>query len=459
MTQRTIWMNRTTSFNWKRPVVGIVRVESEISAQLKKLYPDSQYKECIWNGDEFVELTEQPTNLKLLTSSSELVSKNYLFTIVPKKIALLSFVHSFFSLMPQVFRPFINKVMVAIKPKLSSIYRLYVKRCEAKRSVLNQESSCNFVEHENINIKLNTPFKRGDVLVSLGLDWDYDFVRQFFNLRMNEGIKIITCCYDLIPVLYPQYCAANVANVFAAYFIELADASDHIVCISKQSQHDLNYFLNSTGACKVKTSVFELGDNVPCSNSVVTDQISELLNKKYIIFVSSIERRKNHEVIYRAYHRLCSEGKKEELPLLVFVGMHGWGVDDLMKDIELDPLVKGLIVQMNHVTDSELLCLYENALFSVFPSLYEGWGLPVGESLSLGKPVICSDQGSLSEVAGDLAIYLDPWNVDAWAREIYSLAVNDEKRNELVRKIKDQYMKRTWEQSGVQFKRVIDSLI
>ena len=364
MTQCTIWMNRTTSFNWKRPVVGIVRVELEIAAQLTKLYPDSQYKECIWNGDEFVELladsVNQSTNTALLTPPVASVANNYLFTILPKKAALFSLAQSFFSLMPQVFRPFTNKVMVAIKPKLTSIYRLYVKRCEAKKAVLPKGNSANS-EPENINAPLNTLFKRGDVLVSLGLDWDYDFVRQFFNLRMNEGIKIITCCYDLIPVLYPQYCAANVANVFAAYFIELADASDHIVCISKQSQQDLHYFLDNTGACKVNTSVFELGDNVPCSNSEMTAQISELLNEKYIIFVSSIERRKNHEVIYRAYHRLCREGKKEELPLLVFVGMRGWGVDDLMKDIELDPLVDGLIVQMNHVTDSELLCLYDNA--------------------------------------------------------------------------------------------------
>ena len=70
--------------------------------------------------------------------------------------------------------------------------------------------------------------------------------------------------------------------------------------------------------------------------------------------------------------------------------MPGWGVGDLLKDIELDPLTKGMIVQLNHVNDAELLRLYESSMFCVFPSLYEGWGLPVGEALSLGKAVLCS---------------------------------------------------------------------
>ena len=94
----------------------------------------------------------------------------------------------------------------------------------------------------------------------------------------------------------------------------------------------------------------------------------------FILFVSTIERRKNHEVLYRAYHLLARQGTIESLPKLVFVGMPGWGVGDLLKEIELDPLTRGMIIQLHHVSDGELSYLYKKALFCVFPSLYEGVG-------------------------------------------------------------------------------------
>lgn len=99
---------------------------------------------------------------------------------------------------------------------------------------------------------------------------------------------------------------------------------------------------------------------------------------------------------------------------MVFVGMEGWGVGELLKDIELDPLTRGLIVRLNRVSDAELRVLYEAARFCVFPSMYEGWGLPVGEALSMGKVVICSNRGSLPEV-GEVVRYVDPRNPQAWA--------------------------------------------
>lgn len=206
--------------------------------------------------------------------------------------------------------------------------------------------------------------------------------------------------------------------------------------------------LERVGAPIPRTAVIELGDNVPSGDEALSEEIRTVLEKPYILFVSTIERRKNHEVLYRAYHLLARTGRIDRMPKLVFVGMPGWGVGDLMKDIELDPLTRGMIVQLNQVNDSELRALYDNAQFCVYPSLYEGWGLPVGEALALGKAVVASDRGSLPEVGGDLVQYVDPWDPEAWAETMYGLATNTSLLSTLTDRVRENYVPRKWETCG-----------
>lgn len=463
MSKPTIWINKTTSYNWNRPVVGIVRVEAELAEKLKGLYPDGVFKDCIWDGKQFIELTQKKINNVSLKEKKEVGSEKLLFPIVSKRQAFLNMAQAILSISPSIIRPQINAVIFWVKPKVVRTINWF--SLKQQTSPINfkaffKSNNANYCSVDNKKelsaIKKEHIFSSGDALISIGLDWDHLFYKDFYTLRTELGVKIITCCYDLIPVLYPQYCVADVANLFASYFIELADGSDEILCISQQSQRDLNNLLNRTGARLVRTSVFELGDNVPSSQDDISDEVHRLANERFILFVSSIERRKNHEVIYRAYHLLCQEGKSDELPKMVFVGMPGWGVSELLKDIELDPCVKGKIQILNHVNDAELRKLYDATLFCVFPSLYEGWGLPVGEALALGKPVLCSNRGSLPEVGGDFAVYIEPWDPAAWAQQIYRLSTDNDYRCELSKKILSGYKKRTWENAALQVKSVID---
>ena len=129
-----------------------------------------------------------------------------------------------------------------------------------------------------------------------------------------------------------------------------------------------------------------------------------------------IERRKNHDILYRAWLRLIEAGCT--IPNLVFVGMRGWGVDDLLSDLARDRRIRGRIHVLQTVSDTELAMLYDRCLYTVYPSLYEGWGLPVVESFAFGKFCLCSNAGSLPEAGGDLAEYLDPWDLNAWVERI-----------------------------------------
>lgn len=408
----TIWMNVTTSVNWNRPPVGIVRVEQELCAALEKLLGPEKFKQCTWTDGNFVEW-------------------------IPYS---------------KVFNPVINKAIDIIFPNTSSFDILRKLLARALEFFKRKESNQIFSPKNDlleieipINSKVTVRPKAGDILISVGLDWDHPYISDFFTLSKKNGIKIITCCYDLIPVLFPQYCVGDVAHRFKDYFNQLTWGSSAVLCISKQTEKDYLSLCKQLGAPERPTCVFPLGDSIPAStDNVLAPLIKDLLTKPFILFVSTIERRKNHEVLYRAYHLLCKAGYQKILPKLIFVGMPGWGVGNLLKDIELDPLTQEFIIQLNYVTDSELHTLYQKALFCVYPSLYEGWGLPVGEALAMGKAVLSSQRGSLPEVGGDLVRYLDPWNVQAWADAILELVTSPDLIKEMERNVAQGYTAKTW---------------
>lgn len=449
MHEPTIWMNVTTSVNWGRPPVGIVRVERSLCAELERIY-GARFKRCVWEDGDFV-IWDQPEQIAPVSSSAPSVETNssapqfqWIFPLVPKKQALKLVAQGLLSLAPNRIRPWVNQCLSSIKinlgpwivPRRGKLKLLYHKLCNRVVSK---------VEPPRDPLVIGGIFSRGDILISVGLDWDRSFYKSFYFLRKDKGLKVVTCCYDLIPVLYPQYCVGEVAHVFTSYFLEIADGSDLILCISRQSEKDLVNLLNATGGPRTKTQVFPLGDNVPrSSGQEISEEMKAIMGSPFVLFVSSIERRKNHEVLYKAYHLLCEAGYRENLPKLVFVGMQGWGVADLMNDIRLDPLTRDLILQLNHVTDDELYALYQSSLFCVFPSFYEGWGLPVAEALAMGKAVIASAQGSLPEVGGDLVQYVDPWNTRDWAEALLKMSTDEVWRSEWESKIMSSYNVRSW---------------
>jgi glycosyltransferase involved in cell wall biosynthesis len=114
----------------------------------------------------------------------------------------------------------------------------------------------------------------------------------------------------------------------------------------------------------------------------------------------------------------------ERVPVLVFAGRIGWLVQDLMQQLRNTAFLNGKIVLVEEPTDAELVALYRGCRFTLFPSFYEGWGLPVTESLAFGKPCIISNRTSLPEAGGSLARYFDPEDV-ADAEHVIRATIED----------------------------------
>jgi len=308
----------------------------------------------------------------------------------------------------------------------------------------------------SVTLNADTPveFGFGDVFLSLGLDWDHGFLSYIRQLKRVCFLKVIGCCYDIIPILFPHYCVGDVASFFASYFIELAATADHILCISENSKNDLTNFLLSAGSFVPPLSVFRLGDAVTNDKSASSDAWPSELKRglNYILMVSTIERRKNHQAAYLALRRIIQDELLPPglIPHLVIVGMRGWGVEEFFSDLALDPVIRGYIHVLNHVSDEELRNLYLDSRFTLYPSYYEGWGLPVCESLCYGKVVIASGTSSLPEAGSNYALYCDPYSSADWALNIVELCRDDSRLAELEQHIQSGYTPFTWKQTAQQ---------
>jgi glycosyltransferase involved in cell wall biosynthesis len=132
------------------------------------------------------------------------------------------------------------------------------------------------------------------------------------------------------------------------------------------------------------------------------------LPPRFVLFVSTIEIRKNHQLLVKIWQRLVERHGADRVPALIFVGQIGWSIDGLLADLKATEHLNGKIILLRSLSDAELQQVYRDCLFTVFPSLCEGWGLPIAESLAHGKFCVASNRTSIPEVGGDLVDYFDP---------------------------------------------------
>lgn len=298
-------------------------------------------------------------------------------------------------------------------------------------------------------------FSAGDCYLTMGLDWDHDKMGVLYREKRKKGLKVFNFAYDVIPVKFPHFYQSGKFDLFSVYFVNMAWTTDHVFCISACTAHDLQSFFEDVGAPNPPKTVVRLGDALhEAQEQRPSEQIAKLLEVPYLLFVSTIEIRKNHETLYKAYVRLVEEGF--EAPKLVLVGMPGWRVDDFMYSLRNDPRIKERIVILDRVSDADLSHLYRNCMFTLYPSLYEGWGLPVAESLAYGKFCLASNVASIPEIAGDIIDYADPWDVPQWAEKIRLYCSDPQALCEREAAIASRFRTTSWEATADEMIATID---
>ncbi len=256
----------------------------------------------------------------------------------------------------------------------------------------------------------------GDILLMLAASWSHpDYADLISRQCKANGLRFALLVYDLVPLRRPEWCNHLLVRSFREWMRTLLPLCDYVFAISHATATDVAAYAQQQGMALPGTIVTLPIGTTPWHP---VERRSARLPPpgSYALIVSTIEARKNHLLLFRVWRRLLEEMPRERVPTLVFAGRIGWLVDDLMQQIANADYLGGKLVFVDSPSDSELAALYAGCLFTLFPSFFEGWGLPVTESLAFGKPCIISNCTSLPEAGGDLARSFDPDNLhDAYA--------------------------------------------
>lgn len=293
--------------------------------------------------------------------------------------------------------------------------------------------------------KVNHPFTSEDTVLILGATWGTpDFPELLCSLKREVDFKLIFTVYDLIPVYAPHFFGPGFGGHYSRYLTNTISASDALLSISQHTTKDLKHFMTELLIPEVPIINFRLGDN-PLEVVGEHGPSSDIEAGNYVLAVGTVEVRKNHQALYLAWELAAKEGI--DLPPLVIVGKPGWNVSDLLYDISANPLVNTKIKIVSGIDDATLGWLYNNCMMTVYPSWYEGWGLPVAESLHFGKVCISSNASSMPEIGGDLVEYCSPYEPRVFMNKINEFASNPAALNKAEKRIEAKYRSVTWEES------------
>jgi len=283
------------------------------------------------------------------------------------------------------------------------------------------------------------------VLILAGMIFDTHDIDLVESLKNEARISIFAICYDMLPLVHPEYFQSrDVVERFRRQTELLLSCADRIASISRSARSDLAEFARTLGRGSPELTTLVLGFEIPKRTSQGRPAAALSLEKRgYVLCVGNINIRKNHALLYRVWRRLAAE-RSGDVPVLVIAGRIGWRADDVIRAIRTDPAVGGRIVMIHDADDGALAWLYENCRFTVYPSFYEGWGLPVSESLASGRHCLTSSSSSMPEAAAGLAATLDPNDDDAWAAAIGELLDHPDRLAEIESEIRSTFRPRSW---------------
>lgn len=293
----------------------------------------------------------------------------------------------------------------------------------------------------------------GDRLLILWGEWaSINFIDYVLMLN-NLGVKIIQVAYDVLPLITPQY-SGHSTDSMRIYNTKIMPICSLVLSISESTKRDLIAWMKSSELKVPTIKVFRLGDNFKRIKPEKPSNISIINDERYILCVGTIEARKNHTLLYYVYK--LAHDRNIRLPKLVIVGRNGWRTDDFFKIATEDPRTQDSFIFLTSTSDEELAWLYENSLFTVYPSFYEGWGLPIAESIFYGVPCISSNTSSMPEIAGDLIDYFSPVSTDECLTAICKLLKPNELKNSIKRI--EKYRPTSWDDTYDQFDNYIKEL-
>ncbi len=261
---------------------------------------------------------------------------------------------------------------------------------------------------------------------------------NFIIHPLKRGKAVVTV-HDLSFARFPQYAESSNLKRLDKRFQYTLERADAIIAVSKFSKRELTEMY---GVEPERIEVIYQGVTV-----VPAKQIKESLPSNYFIFVGTIEPRKNLGRLLEAWRIVRSRMTGKWKHKLLIAGAEGWGCASIREQAREKGIEDDLIT-LGYVEKEDLPALYRGAEALVFPSIYEGFGLPPLEAMAQGTPVISSSKASLPEVVGEAAIMFDPYNPDEIADAIIRIAEDRKLRDELISRGKERVKSFSWQKTA-----------
>jgi len=289
----------------------------------------------------------------------------------------------------------------------------------------------------------------GDLVLSAGSNWDDpEHHARLLSLKKIQ-VHLGTVFYDTIPALLPFSYGPGFSLIYEKWLKEAIEASAIGFAISENTKLDLFKFAKDNSLCCPETHCFRLGDDLPESEEPVSQEILIKTAEPFLLTVGTIEYRKNHIALLNTY-RYMVDALNRTPPKLYIVGKKGWLDQDVEYQIQNDIRLNNKIEVLQGISDADLIYLYKNAMFTLYPSHYEGWGLPVAESLCFGKPCIASASSSMLEIAPGLVRHAHPLLINEWADHICALMDDPSLLLSESEKVRSEYVRWSWQKSAEQ---------
>jgi glycosyltransferase involved in cell wall biosynthesis len=358
-----------------------------------------------------------------------------------------------------------SKEVLSEKPK--STINLSSKSKKLARKALNKTSKIFPELVKDIEFKANDLVfngyktvipQKGDVIViTWGEWWDDSFIEYLKNTS-KEGVKISQLIHDIGPLTQPQY-SSNSTESLDKYCRNILPISEQIITISKNTEKDIIKWRKENNLEEKPIKIFREGDDFKFTKAEQVRDIkftkSGLKGKDFILTVGTVEAKKNHQLLYYVYKLAASRNIK--LPKTVIVGRKGWKTENMYDIATTDPETKDQMIFMHDISDGELSWLYDNCIFTVFMSFYEGWGMPIAESVARGIPCICSNTSSMVEIAEGYVGHFSPASTDECLAEMVKL-LEPKYLDKAIKKAKS-YMQVSWDESYEQYKNLIQEIL
>ncbi len=306
--------------------------------------------------------------------------------------------------------------------------------------------------HNQISRKLFVP--PADILTAK--KYDIALYGNFVRSPLIFGGKTITVIYDLSFLHFRQYSDKKNAKLLTKRVPSAVQKSDIIITISENSKREI---IEEYGADDDKIKIISPAIDPTIYKPAKSTEINNILNKydiakPYILYTGTLEPRKNIVGILDAYASLTKNMKSDYC--LVLAGGKGWLDGEIQQ--KLKELADCDIITTGYVPDDDLPALYSGASVFVYPSFYEGFGMPPLEAMACGTPVITSNNSSLPEVVGDAGIMIEADDIKALASSIQKVLTNEKLAKEMSKKGLAQAKKFSWEKSAEKLHRIIEEL-